>query len=482
MIRGPVHAVLSGFDWVVLAYFVAINTSYLGLIALAAADFAGYLRRQSVLTAEDTLLSPFTPPVSIIVPAYNEEAGIVQAVGAMLSLRYPDFEVVVVVDGATDGTFEALETAFGLVEVPRVVPEEIPVRVGPGSIHVARGNAPLTVVRKANSGRADSLNVGINASRKPLVCMVDADSLLDPDALLKVAQPFIDDPERVVASGGVIRAANGCQVAHGRLLDVRMPSQWLDRIQVVEYLRAFLLGRTGWSRLNALLVISGAFGLFRRDVVIAAGGLDAGCIGEDAELVVRIHRTMREQGRPYRIRFVAEPVSWTEVPVTSKVLGRQRRRWSRGLAEILWRHRRMIGNPRYGRIGLVALPYYVLFEFLAPVIELLGVVAVVLGLCLGAVNLHFAALFLLAALGYALLLSLAALAVEELSFHRYQRWSDLASAAAAAVVENVGYRQLTAVWRVQGMWSALRGREQVWGQMERAGFDVEGAPEAEGAR
>jgi cellulose synthase/poly-beta-1,6-N-acetylglucosamine synthase-like glycosyltransferase len=300
--------------------------------------------------------------------------------------------------------------------------------------------------------------------------MVDADSLLDPDALLVVAKPFADDPLRTVATGGVVRAANGCRVVAGRVVEVRMPRQWLARIQVVEYLRAFLLGRTGWSRLQSLVLISGAFGLYRRDVVVEVGGM-AETIGEDFELVLRIHRTLRRQRRDYRVVFVAEPVSWTEVPSTAAVLGRQRRRWHRGLWEVLWTHRGMLANRRYGRVGLVAVPYYWLFELLAPLVELTGVVLVPLGLLLGVVDVGYAAAFGLLAYGYAMLVTVAALCVEEFSFHRYVRWRDLGAAVLAAVAENLGYRQLTAWWRLRGLVSGLTGRRQVWGTMTRSGFD-----------
>jgi cellulose synthase/poly-beta-1,6-N-acetylglucosamine synthase-like glycosyltransferase len=241
-------------------------------------------------------------------------------------------------------------------------------------------------------------------------------------------------------------------------------------VQVVEYLRAFLLGRTGWSRLGGLLIISGAFGMFRRDLVVEIGGLDHDTIGEDAELVVRLHRHMREMRRDYRVVFVAEPVSWSEAPSTARVLGRQRRRWHRGITEILWKHRRMLANPRYGRIGLVAMPYYVLFEFLAPVIELAGLVMVPLGFAVGAVNVDFALKFLLVAYGYAMVVNLIALAVEEFTFARYPGWRDLAYATVASALENIGYRQVTAVWRVMGAWSAIRRSRQVWGVMTRTGF------------
>ncbi|GGM60652.1 glycosyltransferase family 2 protein [Dactylosporangium sucinum] len=473
MIADWVREVLRVTDVAILAYFLLINTSYLVLIALAGSEFVHHLRRVPFAGHEETYRSPLTEPVSVLVPAHNESAGIVQSVQAMLALRYPVFEVIVIDDGSTDDTFERLREEFDLVEVPRVVPDATPTRGRIRSVHVPRDRPdPLVVVRKENGGKTDAVNTGINVAQHPLVCMVDADSILDPQALLSVAKPFSDDPVRTVASGGVIRVANGCTVVAGRIVDVRMPRNWLAKVQVVEYLRAFLLGRTGWSRFGGLLIISGAFGIFRRDLLVEIGGLDHDCIGEDAELVVRLHRHLRQQKRDYRIVFVAEPVSWSEAPSTLKVLGKQRRRWHRGITEILSKHRGMILNPRYGRIGLVAMPYYVLFELLAPVIELAGVVLVPLGLCVGAIDAGFALVFVAVAYGYALLLNLVALTVEEYSFHRYHRWTDLVSSVLASLLENVGYRQLTAFWRTMGMWSAIRGAKHEWGRMTRTGFQT----------
>jgi cellulose synthase/poly-beta-1,6-N-acetylglucosamine synthase-like glycosyltransferase len=465
--------ILKVADWAIFGYFVALNSSYLVLIVMAGLEFGKHLRRVPFAGADDMFRSPLTLPVSVIVPAHNEGIGIVAAVQAMTALRYPRYEIVVVDDGSTDDTFERLRAHFDLVEVPRVVPGEVPYRSQVLSVHVARGNPEtLTVVRKTNGGKSDALNVGINLARHPLVCMVDADSLLDPDALLSVAKPFGDDPLRVAACGGVVRIANGCKVIGGRVVDVRMPRPWLLRVQVVEYLRAFLMGRTGWSRLGGLVVISGAFGIFRRDLVVKIGGMAYDTIGEDAELVVRLHHYLRECREEYRVIFVAEPVSWSEAPSRLRVLGRQRRRWHRGIAEILRKHRRMIGNPRYGRIGLLALPYYVVFELLAPFIELTALVLLPLGLWMHAVDLEFAWRFALVAYGYGLLVSLVSLFIEEVSFHRYPRWSDLWRGVVAAILENFGYRQILAVWQVSGALNAWRGRTAVWGSMHREGFDV----------
>ncbi len=274
----------------------------------------------------------------------------------------------------------------------------------------------------------------------------------------------------MVAAGGVIRAVNGCRVKGGRVLEVRMPGSPLADIQVLEYLRAFHLGRAGWSRINALLLISGAFGVFRRDALTSVGGLDANSIGEDFELVMRLHRTLRKQRKPYRVTFLTEPICWTEVPSTVPVLRRQRTRWHRGLWETLWAYRGMLFNPRYGRLGLVAVPYYWIFELIAPLLELVGLVLIALGFALGLVSWQYFLLFMLVAYAYAIIVTLAAVTVEELSFHKYPRWRDLGITLVAAVLENLGYRQLTAWWRLEGWFAALTRREQKWGTMTRSGF------------
>jgi cellulose synthase/poly-beta-1,6-N-acetylglucosamine synthase-like glycosyltransferase len=477
LLRHVVATVMAVTAWPILTYFIVINTSFLVLIGLAALEFSRHMRRMPFADLEAVAASPLTLPVSVLVPAYNEEVGIVPAVQAMLALRYPQHEVVVVDDGSTDATAQVLIEAFDLVEVPIVVPQDVPTKGMPQTVHVpADGHTPLVLVRSTNGGRSSAINVGVNAARYPLMAIVDADSILDPDALLVVSKPFADDPQRVVATGGVIRAVNGCRVVAGRVVEVAMPHGWLARIQVVEYLRAFLIGRTGWSRAGALLIVSGAFGLFRRDVVVEVGGLDVDCIGEDFELVTKIHRRMRDEHRDYRVVFVSEPVSWTEVPPTRAVLASQRRRWHRGLWEVLWKHRRMALNGRYGRIGLIGLPYFWLFELIAPALEFFGVVIVPLGLVLGVVQATYAIMFATFAYGYAIFVSVAALLLEEYSFHRYPGWRDLAIAVAACVLENVGYRQLTAWWRLQGWWAALRGARQEWGTMTREGFgDAAGA-------
>lgn len=456
----------------VLVYFLLINTSYLVLVVAAALEFRRSTRQLPFAGREELLGSGMVPGVSVVTSMFNEEVGIKVATQAMLALHYPRHEVIVVDDGSSDRGFEVLREAFDLVEVPRRMPTDVTVREPATSVHVPRnGRTRLTVVRKPNSGRSDSLNVGVNFATQDLVVFVDSDSVLDPDALLAVVRPFAEDPVRMVAGGGVIRAVNGCVVRGGRVTEVRMSPNWLARIQVVEYLRAFHLGRAGWSRLKSLILISGAFGIFRRDVLVEVGGLDPASIGEDFELVLRVHRHMRRRRRDYRIQFTSEPICWTEVPETTAVLRKQRRRWHRGLWETLWTYRTMLLNPRYGRVGLLAVPYYWLFELIAPALELFGLVLVTVGWVLGVVDIGYFLLFMAVAYGYAMLVTLAAMTVEELSFHKYPRWRDLVTTAFAAVVENLGYRQATAIWRLEGWGQSLTGRKQEWGTMTRTGFD-----------
>jgi len=463
------------FNVSVLAYFLLLNTSYLVLIVLAALEARRDFRELQRGGDRDLFADPLAPSISVIVPAFNEEAVIIESVRGLLNLRYPNFEIIVVDDGSTDATFRLLEDEFHLVEVPRVVPDATPTLGALRSVHVPQGREPITVIRKVSVGRkADAVNAGINAARSSLVCVTDADSILDRNSLLHVVRPFIADPEAVVATGGCIRVANGSVVKHGDLVDPRMPGGWIARIQVVEYLRAFLMGRAGWSRLGAVLIVSGAFGLFRRDVLIEVGGYDPTCSGEDAELITRIHHHFRRARRTYRIVFVPEPVCWTEVPSKWRSLRGQRQRWSRGMAETLWSHRAVIGNPRYGRMGLLVLPYFVVFELLSPIFEVGGVAAVALGFWVGVLDVRFALLFLLVAVGYSFVLTVAALTIEVFSYRRYRRWRDLGIAVAAALLENVGFRQVHAWWRLQGLFQVIRGRFSEWIPPERAGFSGTG--------
>jgi cellulose synthase/poly-beta-1,6-N-acetylglucosamine synthase-like glycosyltransferase len=449
-------------------YFVILNGLYLFLTLLAWRQMGSDVRARGYLGLDEVFRSPLTPGVSVLVPAFNEQAVIVESVRSLLALRYPSHEVVVVNDGSDDETLSVLREAFELVPVRKVLRDAIPTEVIRGT-YVSRNHPNLLVVDKENGGRSDALNVGINAARHPYVCVIDADSLLEQDALLKVAKPILDDPDLLAATGGTIRIANGCTIDHGRVVEVRLPKSRFATVQVLEYFRAFLVARVGWSRLNALGIISGAFGLFHRSLLETVGGYWTETVGEDFELTLRLHRYLRERGEPYRIAFISDPVCWTEVPTEFSTLGRQRRRWQRGLWEALRRHARLIGRPRYGVLGLVAMPYFVLFEFLSPMFALLGLVVTVLWWLVGGLSTVYFLAFLAVSIGLGLLLTTAALALEEFSYQRYRKRREVARLLGYAVLENIGFRQLHDVWRALGYVDIARGKRE-WGAQQRRGF------------
>ena len=456
-------------NFAILVYFLALNSFYALLLVLSIPEIWEQTRLAEDEDFQRLMQSDALPPITILVPAYNEQKTIEASVTAILALHYRNYEVVVVNDGSSDATLEALRHAFDLYEVPRTYPETIPTKPL-RALYRSRARTKLVVIDKENGGKADSLNAAINASRFPLVIAVDADTLIESDALLRLTRPFLLG-RRIAAVGGTVRVANGCVVKHGQVLDARVPRRLLPGVQVVEYLRAFLFGRLGWNRLGGNLIISGAFGLFRKDHLLAVGGYDATSIVEDLDLVVRLHRYLRGHKIRYEIPFIPDPVAWTEVPESLRVLARQRGRWQRGLVAAMWQYRGMLFNPRYGRVGLIAVPFYTFGEMLAPLVEVFGYVIIVAGLIAGVVNVSFALLFILVAWGYGMLLSLWAVVLEEVSFHRYRRLGDLALLVLFATLENFGYHQCGVWWRL-GAFFTPRGRKHVWGEMTRRGFET----------
>ena len=449
---------------VFLLYFASISAGYIALNVLAHASLHRYTGTHSLDDLHGSL-SGYGPPVSLLIPAYNEEATIATSVRSMLQLEYPELEVIVVNDGSKDGTLAVLAREFALVPFPEAYWRRLEVRQV-RAIYRSTVWPNLRVIDKDNGGKADALNAGINAARYPLVCSIDADSILERASLRRVVAPFLDDP-RTVAAGGTVRIANGCEVREGFLERVGLPKHPLALIQVIEYLRAFLFGRLGWTPLNAVMIISGAFGLFRKDAVVAAGGYRTDTVGEDMELVVRLHRRLRLARTPYRIVFVPDPVCWTEAPESLRVLRTQRVRWQRGLAESLTMNLGLLCHPRGGAPGWIAFPFLVAFEWLGPVIEVAGFAFFIAAFALGLVSLAAFLTFLLVAIGFGLVLSLSALLLEETSFHMYPRRRQLLALAGVAVIENLGYRQLVAVWRLWGLLRWAAGAKQRWGEMAR---------------
>jgi cellulose synthase/poly-beta-1,6-N-acetylglucosamine synthase-like glycosyltransferase len=451
----------------VLVYFLAVNGWYMLLLVSSLLE----MWRHMLLIADESrhllLSSTLSPTISILAPAFNEESTIEASLRALLALQYPSLEVIVISDGSKDRTVQVLIERFGLVPVKTIYEQRIKTK-SVRTLYRSSTYPALVVVDKDNGGKADALNVGLSFAKGELVCAMDADTLIEADGLQRMVRPFLYATD-VVATGGTIRVVNGSEVKFGRVIKTRVPTNALAGIQVVEYLRAFLFGRLGWNRLGGNIIISGAFGLFRRESVLSAGGYLHDTVGEDMELVLRLKRLSYERGGPGKIAFVPDPVAWTEVPESLKVLGRQRDRWHRGLADVLWRHRRMLLNPRYGVTGLVVFPYYAFVELMAPVIEAIGLISLAVGLIFHIVDWNFAALFYLTAYGLGTALTAFTLILEDLSFHRYETFRDRALLFWWALMENLGYRQMTVYWRLRGLWKFLRGKKD-WGVMERKGF------------
>jgi cellulose synthase/poly-beta-1,6-N-acetylglucosamine synthase-like glycosyltransferase len=466
--------VLRDLDDVMLVYFGALAVIYTVLTIVGWRVVEGYVRRRPMRDYGWVGRSPLSLPVTILAPAYDEGPVIVPAIRALMASQFVNFEVIVINDGSRDDTFGALQAGFDLVPEARVPRANLRTAAIRGT-WASAVEPRLLVIDKVNGGKADALNAGLRYARNPLVCAIDADTILDPGALSRLVWEFQSSPD-TVATGGIVRVLNGSQVEDGRITSVRTPRSTIANIQILEYLRAFLGARVGWSRMGMLLIISGAFGLFRRDAVIDAGGWSTETVGEDAELVLRLHRHRREQGLPCRISFFPDPICWTEAPADLRTLVRQRDRWQRGLIEMLVRHRSMIGNPRYGRIGLVALPYYVLFELLGPVIELAGYLALAATMLFGLASGPYIALMLVLSVGFGLLLSLAAVLMEERAFRRYPGWRCLGRLLLASVAENLLYRQFMTFVRARSLLTVRRSKG-TWGDMTRVGF----GPAAEAA-
>ena len=456
-------------SYLLFAYYFGCNLAYLALLSASILSTVTQQRRIAHQWIERLSTSTLSPPVSILVPARNEECNIVNSVQSLLALDYPELEVIVVNDGSTDGTLQQLREHFQLMHTDLLHVSEIPTQPVRG-VYLSRLDRRLIVLDKESSGRkADALNAALNAASSPYICAIDADALLEKDALLRVMAPVLSDPRRVVATGGIVRVVNGTSVKDGIAQTVRLPRHPIEVLQVIEYLRAFLIGRQGWSYFDSLLIISGAFGVFRRDICQQVHGFHPATIGEDLDLVVRMHRHLRDQKIEYRVGFVSDPVCWTEAPSSLRMLGRQRARWQCGLSEVLWRNRDMLFNRRYGRIGCIAIPYQWVFEWFAPVLEVAGWITMLIAALLGHLSLGFAGLFVVTGYLFGTLISVGAVVMEEMTYHRYNDWRDLLRLIAYCFCEYLVYRPLNTVWRLQGMWQFVNGRGG-WQSIDRVGF------------
>ena len=459
-------------SFAIFVFFVAYILTTLALIAWSLYEIGMVKIEKGEL---------FTPPerrrrpgVTVVAPAFNMQPIIVECARSFLLSDYDPLEVVIVDDGSTDGTFEALEEWFDLVPLPvgdRFAIETAPI-VG---ISVSRRDPRLRVVRKENGGRSDALNAGVDIAGQELLAMVDGDTLLDRDALKRAVEAFAADPDNVVAVGGTIRIANGVLIADQQVTEPRVPVTGIEATQVIEYLRGFLGGRVAWSAMNGLLIISGAFGMFRRDLLRETGGLSKETLGEDMELAMRFHHQLPEK----RVVFAADATAWTEIPTGLGPLRGQRVRWHVGLFDNLRLHRKMILRRRFGAVGLASLPYTLAFEVAGPLLQVAGYAILVVLILLHRVSWWYVAAFFVITLLVGQLQTAGALVIEETGFRRY-RTRDLTLLGLWSLAELFWYRPITAWWRTWATFLWLTGRRPGWGTIPR-GAAFEEQPEVASA-
>ncbi|MEH6405738.1 MAG: glycosyltransferase [Leeuwenhoekiella sp.] len=457
-------------SWIFLAYGLIICTGYVFSAVFSLIELRDYKRRHNFQDEIALLQSSNLPMVSILAPAYNEEANVIENVKSLLTLNYPSYEIVIINDGSKDGTLNRLIETFDMVPDELLHYNDIPTKEVRG-IYISKNKAykSLKVIDKENGGKADALNTGINICNHEMICCIDVDCILERDALLKLIKPFLKNEKKVIASGGIIRVANSCIIEDGRIIEVKLPDTFLARAQILEYFRAFLMGRMAWSRVDGLLLISGAFGMFDKKVVIEAGGYNPETVGEDMELLVRMRRMMREKNVEYSVGFVPDPLCWTEVPQQWNILHRQRNRWTRGTVETLWEHRKMLFNPKFKVLGLISTPYWLFFEWLAPIIEFCGLLYFFFLLLFGQVDWIVFAVFFAVVYSFSLLFSITALFFEEFSFQQYTKPAYMFQLVRTALLEPLLYHPFVMWAAIMGNIDLIRGKK-TWGKMVRTGL------------
>lgn len=454
--------VFNGYSLFMFVYFFIVSIFYIFLIFISFNNLKEFLK---VITNDLTVVSDYTKPISVIVPAYNESETIIDNIESLLNLNYPQFEIIVVNDGSKDNTVEKVIAHFNLRKVEVDLNYQVPCQNISG-VYSSFKFSNLILVDKENGGKADALNAGINVSRYPLFCGIDADCVVEKDALLKIVKPFLKHDE-TIAVGGIVRIANGCTIENGKVLRSELPSKLIEKFQIIEYFRAFLTSRVGWEKLNALLIISGAFGLFKKAAVIKVGGYHK-TIGEDMELTLRLHEHYRKNKIPYKVNFASDSVCWTQAPDSIKGLQSQRTRWHIGLIDSLLNHKKMLFNPKYGAVGLLSMPYFFFVEMLGPVIEMIGYVVMIIALMSGILSKYVILIFLMAYL-YGILFSFSAILFEQYSYKRYDGIKSVTNLLINSLFEQFVYRQLTVWWRFKAFFK-FRKANNHWGEIKRNSF------------
>ncbi len=460
-----------GIQGLIFFYFITLNGLYLVLLLLSAAWCRRYKKKAALHPIDfDALesLKRLIPPVTLIVPAYNEERVIAQSVRSLLGIEYPRIQIAVINDGSTDNTLEELTRSFSLRKAEVRPSGELPTQPI-RDYYVSVVEPRLVVIDKQNGGKADALNAGINFCESPYFLAMDADSVVEPEALTYAVRAILEDPERVVAVAGIVRGVNGSIVDGGR---VRSPSLQLNLwvvMQTIEYVRSFLAGRAGWSQINGLLIVSGAFGLFQKAACVKVGGYSTRTVTEDLELVVRLHRYAREDKLDWRVVFAPDAVCWTEMPSSAAVLSRQRKRWHEGLWQTIVAHRAMCFRPRYGVVGMLSMPHQVIHEVGGPFVELSGLVLLPLAYFLGMLSFKAFVLYMAFAFFFSIVFSLMAVLIDQTLFPRHRFPRDALLLLVFALIENFGYRQLYLSWRLAASWNYLFGKIS-WRASTRTGF------------
>ena len=473
MDTSTIQIILQILHYLFFGYAFAAVTSYIILSVISGKETIEYLKKNSFVNYKDILSSTMSPSITILAPAYNESLNVVENVRSLLSNHYVNYNVIIINDGSTDDSLEKLIEAYDLEKVDFIINEKIktqPLRAG-----VFKSKNPafekLMVVDKKNGGKADTLNMGLNISKSKYVACIDVDCLLLEDALQKMIKPFLEETDtKVIATGGVIRIANSCIIRGGKLIDVNLPKKLLVQSQILEYLRAFLLGRMAWSRLNGLLVISGAFGIFDKEIAIAVGGYDTKTVGEDMEIIVRMRRYMEEKNEKYKVSYIPDPLCWTEAPDSYKIFISQRNRWTRGTIETLRKHRKIGFNRNYGSFGMLSYPYWFIFERLAPIIEAVGIVYFVLLIILKEVRWEYALSFLVLAYLFSVLFSIIALYSEELTFHQYKKKGTGYKLVLLTALEPFVLHPFILYAAIKGNYDYYFNKKKKWGVMQRKGL------------
>ncbi|WP_303316316.1 glycosyltransferase [Flavivirga abyssicola] len=473
MDTSTVKIILQILHYLFFGYAFAAITSYIILSVISGKETIEYLKKNSFVNYKDILSSTMSPSITIIAPAYNESLNVVENVRSLLSNHYVNYNVIIINDGSTDNSLEKLIEAYDLEKVDFIINEKIKTQSLRAGVFKSKNPAfeKLMVVDKKNGGKADALNMGLNISKSKYVACIDVDCLLLENALQKMIKPFLEETDaKVIATGGVIRIANSCIIRGGKLIDVNLPKALLVQSQILEYLRAFLLGRMAWSRLNGLLVISGAFGIFDKEIAIAVGGYDTQTVGEDMEIIVRMRRYMEEKNEKYKVSYIPDPLCWTEAPDNYKIFISQRNRWTRGTIETLKKHRKIGFNRNYGSFGMLSYPYWLIFERLAPIIETVGIIYFAILVILKEVRWEYALSFLMLAYIFSVLFSIIALYSEELTFHQYKKKGTGYKLVLLTALEPFVLHPFILYAAIKGNYDYYFNKKKKWGVMQRKGL------------